>query len=335
MSFERAIEILYSHYPELEAQADEKANYIRFPSICHNQNTHHPDKNLVLYKDSGLFTCFSQCNETFNIYGLIKKREKIEGKQIWINGALAETSKPKQQLLFENTVRKIQLYHKNNNLPTVNSTILDSYRIADEHNPWHLEGIDLDILQLAGIGYSIADNAVIIPHFNYKNELVGIRKRSYNFEDIIRGKYKPWSWNGILYNHPLGQNLYGINFNLYDIVKTKQLIIVESEKAVLQAKSSFGLNNVVATCGSNITDHQIKLILTKLKPQEIIIAYDKEYNNNNEMLSYFTTIKNKNKLLSYVCPTYMLLDTKDIFNYKESPFDRNNMDFKKLEKWKL
>ena len=73
------------------------------------------------------------------------------------------------------------------------------------------------------------------------------------------GKYRPLRINNIQYNHPLGMNLYGLNWAKNQIPIVKKAIVFESEKSVLKYQSYFGIENniAVACCGSNLSVQQM------------------------------------------------------------------------------
>ena len=53
------------------------------------------------------------------------------------------------------------------------------------------------------IRYSISQNKIIIPHYNVNGELVGIRGRALNTQDIEQfGKYMPVQIENKWYSHP-------------------------------------------------------------------------------------------------------------------------------------
>ena len=108
------------------------------------------------------------------------------------------------------------------------------------------------------IGYSIIENKVIIPHYNREGYLIGVRGRALDPDEAeLNGKYRPIVVNGEVLSHPLGYNLYGLNFVAGNIKRIGMAIIAESEKSCLQYMSYFGShdNIVVAACGSNISDY--------------------------------------------------------------------------------
>ena len=118
---------------------------------------------------------------------------------------------------------------------------------------WLNDGISVESMKTYNILYSISENKIIIPHYNLNGELIGIRGRALNEEDLILGKYMPVKIENITYAHPLGYNLYGLNFVKENVKKYKTAIIAEGEKSCLQYSTMFGQdrNIVVATCGSS------------------------------------------------------------------------------------
>lgn len=76
---------------------------------------------------------------------------------------------------------------------------------------WLDEGISEESLRLYNIRYCISQNKIIIPHYNKNGELIGIRGRALNDEDIEIGKYMPITIERHCYAHSLGYNLYGLN----------------------------------------------------------------------------------------------------------------------------
>ena len=102
-------------------------------------------------------------------------------------------------------------------------------------------------------------------------------------------------------------------------------MLVESEKSVLQCDTIFGDDNfTVALCGSNLTKQQIKIILS-LKPIEVIIALDRQYEfvGSDEYLKWEKKIKDKfiTPLVPYT-KVSVLWDTVGLLDYKDSPTDK-------------
>ena len=92
------------------------------------------------------------------------------------------------------------------------------------------------------------------------------------------GKYRPLRVNNVLYNHPLGMNLYNFNNSKDNIKILKKAIVFEGEKSTLLYKSYFGLENdiSVACCGSSVSAYQIQLLIDA-GAEEIVIAFDRQF----------------------------------------------------------
>lgn len=118
------------------------------------------------------------------------------------------------------------------------------------------------------IGYSLIDNRITIPWFDYKGDIVGIVGRL-NKKEMTKDEYKFKYYALIPFNK--GKHLYGFYHNYKGILQTNTIIIVESEKSVLKARE-FGYNNVVALGCNNVTDIQSKLI--KSTCCNVILALD-------------------------------------------------------------
>ena len=199
--------------------------------------------------------------------------------------------------------------------------------------PWEEEGITKEIINSHNICYNPSSQAIVIPHYNINGELVGIRERTLIKENEIYGKYRPMYLNKIMYNHPLGFNLYNINYSAENIKRTKKVIIFEGEKSPLLFASYFGQENdiTVAVCGSALSSYQVKILLD-LGVEEMIIAFDKQFQElgDKEHLGWVKKLKDINKKYSkYVKISYMF-DKWNILGYKSSPIDEGREKFIEL-----
>ena len=152
--------------------------------------------------------------------------------------------------------------------------VLDIYKNY-YHKTWINEGISVEAMQKFNIKFDSYNNKIIIPHYDPEDQLIGIRGRSLNQEDIKEGrKYMPVRVENTIYSHPVSCNLYGLNHNLETIRKLRKVFIVEGEKSVLKIESFYPNQNFsVAVCGDKISDFQKDLILKYV--DEIIIGFDK------------------------------------------------------------
>ena len=261
---------------------DDKENYIIFPTICHNENSEDASMKLYYYKNTGLFTCYTDCGESFNIYTLIEKVYNLQNK---------------------------------------------------EHYPieWIAEGITRESMDKYNILYSISRNKIIIPHYNINGQLIGIRGRSLNKREIEEfGKYMPIEIEGKWYNSPLSQNLYGLNISKESIKKDRRVIIFEGEKSSLKYDKFFPGHNIsCAVCGSSLNKNQLNILLKNFELEEIIIAFDKEYQkyNSEEGRKYFNKLEAICKKYQNYCNFSFLFDKEDLLKLKDSPVDRGKNIF--------
>lgn len=127
---------------------------------------------------------------------------------------------------------------------------------------WLDEGISIETMQKFNIRWYEKEKHIIIPHYNFNGELIGIRRRSLQEKDKDN-KYMPEIIESVQYSHSLNLNLYGLNMHIKGILKTKKIVIVESEKSVMLAHDYYGEDAfVVATCGFNISNWQRDMILS-------------------------------------------------------------------------
>ena len=312
-------------------------------TICHNHPNDTSSRKLYYYENTHLFKCYTGCeNDVFDIFELIIKCCQIQrdleltlyeaikytmtilGKNSYsfeseINSiSSSKVDKMIEEYLNDKDREKIEqeqvIYEDNliDNLPCIPLPI------------WEEEDITFDVLKKFKIRYYPTTYQIVIPHYDMDNNLIGIRGRSMVPEDAEKyGKYMPLIASGKMYNHSLGSNLYGLNFNKENIINMKTAIIFESEKSVMKMESYFPNNNFsVAMCGSNLTDKQIDLLLN-LGVQEIILAFDRQYKeyNDEECIQWYNKInKMVNKYLNYLSIS-VIFDEDHLLGYKDSPID--------------
>ena len=337
MNLETIIKYLKTQLPE--DQIKEHSNYFSLPTICHNPSWEGASHKLYLYKNeatnSPLFHCFTECAETFNIYKLIQKIEEAKGNKISfkqayqiLNGKEFQAEKKEESLLslplrFQNPLDiELPIYPEN-------SLNLFSFDNLSNH-PWYLEGIDEPTLIKYEVYYSKSYDAVIIPHRDWRGNLVGIRVRNFDPLKVDKYKYIPFSANGISFRHPVGMNLYGLYQNYESIQKYKTVYIFEGEKSVLQASHMFKHDLSLAVCGNKISEWQMKVLIYYLGVEKIYICFDKEYSSYGEAFDYIEKIKNQTRFLQNFADIYVAIDDKNNFNLKESPVDRTKKEFENL-----
>ena len=228
-------------------------------TICHNPPGQ-GSRKLYLYDNTQLFRCYTGCADpTFDIFELAIKVFKIQyDKDIDLNDAVryiagkfgiaGEYMSEEDELsddwkIFESYARIQEIEQKDYSveLKEYDISILDRLNYNIVLTPWINEGITQEVLNYAHIGYFPGADQITIPHFDAQGRFIGLRGRSMAQDDIERfGKYKPVKFmKNSWYNHPLGMNLYGLNWAKENIKTLGKSIIFESEKSALLYKASF------------------------------------------------------------------------------------------------
>ena len=333
----------------------DKKGVIISDTICHNKPGEGSHK-LYYYENepgNGLFHCYtSGCEEpSFDVFTLVMKVFKIQkGKDInfmsaayYINSLFHLVSDV--PFSFEEIDNKNEFLELLDSLDEEESTMkkvvlkeyddtllkhLKTFRILN----WEKEGIHYKTLLKYGIKYYPAEDKIIIPHYDINNRLIGIRGRTLIKEEAEKGgKYMPLMTATQAYNHPLGFSLYGLNLNKDNIRRAKTAIVFESEKSVMMLDEALDNNISCACCGSNISKYQIEELLS-LGVTEICIAFDRQFkelfdDEYNKWVKKLAKIGDKYKNFVNIS---IILDTKLLTRYKDSPIDRGIDIFMQLYK---
>ena len=320
-----------------------EGNAIVCRTICHNGSNEGKHK-LYYYIESATFHCFTDHCGNMDIYGLIGR---VLGKEFFdsymfvlsyfgyeYDGDQIDYSEKLDMSFF----KRFETKKINTQLPKIEDSILNIF-----HNMYHIswikDGISKRSMNKFNIKLSITDEQIIIPHYDMDNNLVGIRCRNLKQDVVERGmKYMPIRHGGVVYNHPTGSVLYGLNINKEDINRTGKVILFESEKSVLQLDTMYPDCNIgVCVSGSSFSDRQLE-ILKKMDIEEVVIAFDKEFNNiGDESEKYYAkkiqdTVANK--LLPYFSVS-VIWDTKGLLNKQDSPTDKGKEVFDTLMKERI
>lgn len=322
-------------------------NEMIIPTICHNPLEEAETMKLYWYQNYKLFHCYTECGDNMTIFELYKRFMRINyhevsqaeaelyvKKVVLSNHEIGTSNEP---IVNNHLIIDREKYKNKNQFPK--NPIYPNYtldRFMKYHHPiWLKEGISNYSMDKFNIRFFIKQNKIIIPHYDINGNLIGIRARSLNEEDIENGrKYMPIILNQQIYNHPTGQNLYGIYENQEAIKFFRRAIIVEGEKSVMLSYDYYGEDSVaVACCGHNISIYQINL-LHKLGVSEVTIAFDKEYekagdNESKKDREHIVKLCNKYKHLmnfSYIW------DFKNRLKKKQSPMDCGKQVWEELYK---
>lgn len=344
-----------------EPKKDSNGNII-FQTICHNEPNQANSYKLYYYHESSdkyqgrTFHCYSGCSESFGIVELVIRANRVQGKTITWYKALkyigtitnklttlnAEQIEHKREIIDDftwiNRIKAVQKKHKNTpTLKEINENILEIFTYIP-HESWLTDNCSREALSRFEIGYYGLTNQITIPHRDKNGRLIGIRGRFLDEKDIKQvGKYVPLQINNEFLKHQLGNNLYGLHITKDRIKRIKKIMIVEAEKSCIQAYSYFKDDSfVVAICGSNITPTQVKIILG-LGVEEVMFAPDRDYHGAQSFEAEIWFNKQVKKIAPFVpyCKTYLIADSKNRLEYKDSPTDKGKDILLELMKEKI
>lgn len=220
----------------------------------------------------------------------------------------------------------------------VNEHVLEVFDYRP-HEAFLNDNISMEALSRFEVGYYLPNNSITIPHRDIDERLIGVRERHLD-EDVIKryGKYTPITIEGRMLRHKLGNNLYGINVVKDRVLECGKCLLVEAEKSCMQAYSYFGEDSfTLATCGGNISDTQRRILIEELKIRELILGFDKEYEDvhTDKAEAYFEGLKKKVSSFLPYCKVSIIMDTDGLLGYKDSPTDRGKEVLLKLLEKKI
>ena len=325
-------------------------------TICHNEPGE-GSRKLYYYDNSSLFHCYTGCeNPSFDIFELtIKVFEVQHNQKLDLNDAVRYIAAkhgyggrledmPEENELSDwaylsnyDRIQSVEVNEKKNIiLKEYDDIILSRFNYDLKIGPWLKEGISQDAIEQARIGFYPGGDQITIPHFDCGGRFVGLRGRTLcQQEGDLYGKYRPMKINKVLYNHPLGMNLYNLNHSKTAIGIIKKAIVFEGEKSSLLYKSYFGLENdiSVACCGSSISAYQIQLLIDA-GAEEIIIAFDRQFQEigDKEFKKLKANLLKLHSKYKNIVKITFIFDKNMITGYKSSPIDEGAEKFLQLFK---
>lgn len=344
-------ELIFTIMKELgeeDYRTDSNGDYL-FRTICHGGDSY----KLHYFQEDRQFHCYTGCSCNYSIFDLVSKIKNIDfgesqrfiasvlniSNSYFVKGFKDNSSE--QDWMIINKFKRLNQRPKEINIEKRNKNILNLYSKMYHHS-WLDEGISLESMEKFNIRFDIFSNRIIIPHFNIDGDLVGIRARHLNQEDVDNGyKYLPVTIQGDLYSHETRYNLYGLNITKANIQRMKKIIIFESEKSLLKSDTIYGDNNfAVALGGSALTQFHRDLILS-LGVEEVILALDRENfinpTTDKEIEKNENYTKKMLRLAMMFAPyvrTYIVYDDIGLTEYKDAPIDRGQEILEKLMKCK-
>ena len=304
---------------------------------------------LYYYPETKLFHAYTR-GESYDLFELVRRAKEfdefydayrfvVDYFKIKDDGSSQKAASLTDDWNIFQTIQDYSKERDTSQNKTVQENLLEYFYPLAAPWEWQKEHITPEVMRYYGIRVDSALHKIIIPHRDIDGNLIGIRGRTYDPFELEEGKkYMPVFIQGEMYNHMLGKNLFGLYENKETIKKIKKVLIVESEKAVMQCASYYGVDNCfcVATCGSSLSQDQINLIM-QLGVTEVILGYDREFQGH---YGDPDTDKYEEKLIKTVKPltlyfnTYIIMDYDHLTGYKDSPTDCGKEILEKLMKQK-
>ena len=216
-------------------------------TICHNVPGE-GSKKLYYYENSGLFRCYTGCDASFDIFELtIKVFEIQHNRKMDLNDAVRyiaakhgyggrledtpEESELQDWAILSNydRIQNVELGEKKVvTLKEYDDVILSRFNYDLKIGTWLREGISQEAIEQSRIGFYPGGDQITIPHFDAEGRFVGLRGRTLSQQEgELYGKYRPLRVNKMMYNHPLGMNLYNLNNSRENIRKIGKAIIFD------------------------------------------------------------------------------------------------------------
>ena len=326
--------------------------FISFKSICHNIDFYKSGYNLALNTDNMIFTCYSHCG-SFDLLELLVKRYELIGepksrykcmqlicKTCGIPFEFADTEEKPIEYDWKKELLKYSKKNKKRvdkqEIKVYNDDVLEYFK-GTYSQAWVDYGISKETMDKFEIGYYPYRSQITIPVRDRLGNLRGIRVRNMDERLIKEGcpRYMPLQMlDSTTFKFSTNSVLYGEYQNEQNIIKNKEIWLVESEKTCMKFDTwSNGNSNALAMMGSAISDDNIKYILS-LNPRKIILMVDSDFKEYGD--AEFEEFEKKVMKLANRFSPYVVVEC--LYNnlgydaYKFSPTDYTKEQFKKL--WK-
>ena len=267
---------------------EDNTEYMIFTSITYDVDANIHKPKLYCYKSNYSFVEYHISMNTFDIFELIKERQRLLGVRYNFTDCIkfvcstigldynSNDLNSSHSTEFINT----KLKRFTNSASKVELQVFDDIILNKfehwYHQSWIDDNISIETMDKYNIRYYDYGNQIIIPCYNQYNQLIGIRAR--NLDPNATAKYIPYKdLNGTWYKFNVGSTFYGLNHNVEAIRKNKKVIICESEKSVLQGDTYFDKNNIILGMYGSAMTRQKRDMILELGVDEVIIAIDFDY----------------------------------------------------------
>lgn len=198
----------------------------------------------------------------------------------------------------------------------IDEKVLSDFKTIPSHE-WYEEGISLKTQEFYEVGFDYLTHRITIPIRNEKGELVGVKGRLINNNDVtdFNPKYM------YIYRCNMSQEWFNMYVARAEIIRKRKVYIFEAEKSVLKLHSN-GIHNALAISSSDISEPQVTMIKNLGLDIDIVLCYDKD-KTAKEVKETAKKFTNRN--------VYAIADTKDLLDEKDSPIDKGIEVWNKLE----
>lgn len=299
----------------LDKSGFEKIKIINNQIRCAYEESSNPT-SVCISLDNMFCTIFSK-NLTGDIFTLLEWKLNKNFKDVirYVSTFIEDEEiideiKPKK-LLFNGFFKQFIGYEQYEQI--YNESVLKEYKSIPNIR-FLSDNISCSTQRKFEIGYDYKTHRITIPWRSIDGNLVGVSSRN-NDDCSDAPKYLA------LKSFKKSNHLYGMFQNYNEIVSKRKIIIVESEKSVLQAYD-MDIKNMVAVGCHSISENQINLL--KFNVDMVTIMFDKDV-AEDEVKEQCKKIKDKLGIKVYYC-----IDSKDLLNEKESVTDRGINIFMEL-----
>ena len=269
----------------------ENSKQIVFWSAEKNIDPYKGSPKLYFFKDTKVYCGFTS-GASYDIISLTQRRLSllkqpssfidainfilsVTGKEIDSVQRLTKTHVYDWQADLEKFIR---FRRTGTTLTTYDDTIL--FQLDQSiPQPWLDEGISEDTLVKYQIGYYERLNATTIPCRDKQGNLIGIRCRHWQPDEVEQGKYRPLLLlDGVTtFKFPTKDVFFGINYNWPEIERTCKVMLVESEKAVMKLDTIYKEHNVALGMFGNNLGLKRRNDLIKLDVNHVIYVPDNDW----------------------------------------------------------
>ena len=350
MTIEDIIDLMLS-FGSNHPTTDKQGKYV-FNTICHDgagQGSH----KLWYYTESKSFFCFSECG-AMNIIDLTMKMLNMDFKEAFLylcqykgvsayqvvehRGFGRESFENEDFDFLDRHLSTIEVQEVE--LEVYDKSILQLFHLMYP-DTWYEEGITPQSAEKFDVRFCFNRNAAILPYYNLKGELVGIRQRNFNSEQVEAGrKYIPATIEKTTYRFPTSQLFYGLYQNQEAIRQAKEVVLIEGEKSVMLYHSYYPNRSIALALGGSSFSITQRDTLLELGVERVVICLDKDYHQDklNDKTSedykafkgMVRRLKKMVGLLAPYCQVSVILCFDDRLGYKDSPLDRGKEIYEQL-----